>query len=66
MNQDEFIGPPTIWVVFTVVGGIATALGLIITLEYANKRLSPKANSIAQSSLADPVESRLNQNSFHF
>ena len=52
MNKDEFIGPPTIWVVLTVVGGIATALGLIVTLEYASKRLSPKTSLNTQSFLA--------------
>ncbi|MEA5464819.1 hypothetical protein [Leptothoe sp. PORK10 BA2] len=57
MNQDEFIGPPTIWAVLTVVGGIATALGLIITLEYASKRLSPKAQSATDTSLTSVVES---------
>lgn len=48
MNKDEFIGPPTIWVVLTVVGGITTALGLIVTLEYASKRLSPKTSLIPE------------------
>ena len=57
MNKDDFIGPPTIWVVLTVFGGIATALGLIITLEYAIRRLSPKTRSVTTSSLILPVES---------
>ena len=58
MNKDDFIGPPTIWVLLTVVGGITTALGLILTLEYVNKRLSPQTtSSSAQPSLTVSVES---------
>ncbi len=59
MNQDNFIGPPTIWVVLTVIGGITTAVGLIITLEYVSKRLSPRTSSAVKSSLTVPLESHL-------
>ena len=66
MNKDEFIGPPTIWVVLTVFGGIATALGLIITLEYASRRLSPKTHSLTKSSLTVPLENHLEKDFYHF
>lgn len=59
MHEDNFIGPPTIWVVLTVIGGVATALGLIITLESINRRLSPKTSSITQLYSAVPVENQL-------
>lgn len=58
MNQDEFIGPPTVWVVFTVVAGIATALGLIITLEYASKRVSPETQSVDTRSFTSSLEAQ--------
>ena len=57
MNQDNFIGPPTIRVVLTVAAGIATAVGLIIFLEHVSKRLSPTNSSIVQSSLTMSGES---------
>lgn len=67
MNKDEFIGPPTIWVLFTVVGGITTALGLILALEYVNKRLSPQSTgSLVQPSVAVSVTSHLELDLFHF
>ncbi|EKU97889.1 hypothetical protein Lepto7375DRAFT_7134 [Leptolyngbya sp. PCC 7375] len=65
MNNDDFIGPPTIWVVLTVVGGIATALGLIVTLEYVSRRLSPETSSIPQSSLTVSVEKGLERQFIH-
>jgi len=40
MYDSEFDAPPTFWVVATVVGGIATGLGLVISLEYLGDRLS--------------------------
>lgn len=61
MNQDKLMGPPTIWVVLTVLGGIATALGLIATLEYASRRLSPQTRSVTKSSLILSVESNLEE-----
>ncbi|ESA38988.1 hypothetical protein N836_29780 [Leptolyngbya sp. Heron Island J] len=66
MNEEDFIGPPTIWVVLTVLGGIATALGLIITLEYAIRRLSPKTGSATKLSLIVSVESHLEREFIRF
>ncbi len=57
MNKDEIMGPPVIWVVLTVVGGIATALGLIVTLEYASKRLSPNTHSTIRFPLTSAINS---------
>ena len=51
MNDDNFEGPPTTWVVLTVIGGIATALGLIAGLEYLSDRLSPHSGSMCGSRL---------------
>ena len=72
MDKDyDFIGPPTIWVIFTVIGGITTAVGLIIALEYADKRLSPKPSTTkpsttVQSSLTMSRESYLGQYFLYF
>jgi len=41
MNHDgDFQRPPTLWVIASFVGGIATGIGLIISLEYLSDRLS--------------------------
>jgi hypothetical protein len=41
MNHDgDFQRPPTIWVIVSFVGGIATGIGLIIGLESLSDRLS--------------------------
>lgn len=66
MNKEDFVGPPTIWVVITMLGGIATALGLIITLEYASRRLSPKTDSATQLFLIVSIESLLERDFIHF
>ena len=58
MNKEDFMGPPTIWVVLTVLGGISTALGLIITLEYASRKLLPKTGSAIKPSLLVSIEGR--------
>jgi len=39
MNDENFEGPPAVLAFLTVVGGIATAIGLILTLEYVSDRL---------------------------
>ncbi|NEQ43545.1 MAG: hypothetical protein F6K00_08280 [Leptolyngbya sp. SIOISBB] len=45
MNHDEnFQGPPTVWVVTSFIGGIATGLALIYGLEMLGDRLSPVSN----------------------
>ena len=54
MDNNDFEAPPTGWVVFTVIGGIATGLGLIVSLEYLGDRLSLNSqsnNSILNSRL---------------
>ncbi len=52
MHYDEFEAPPTIWVVMSVVGGIATGLGLITSLEYLGDRFFPTNRSMRNSLLA--------------
>ena len=51
MHDDDFEAPPTVWVVITVVGGIATGLGLIVSLEYLGDRLSPSNRSMHNSAI---------------
>ena len=51
MHDDDFEAPPTVWVVITVVGGIATGIGLIVCLEYLGDRLSPDSRSIRNSAI---------------
>lgn len=45
MDNQDFEAPPTGWVVLTVIGGVATGLGLIASLEYLSDRLSPNSQS---------------------
>ncbi|MEL6398326.1 MAG: hypothetical protein AAFO87_16915 [Cyanobacteria bacterium J06607_6] len=55
MNHDEnFQGPPTVWVITSFVGGIATGLALIYGLEMLGNRLSP-TSKISQNTSATIV-----------
>lgn len=40
IHDGDFQRPPTIWVIVSFAGGIATGIGLIISLEYLSDRLS--------------------------
>ena len=45
-------GPPTIWVISTVVGGIVTGVGLILGLEYLIDRLSDDVSDMSGTVMA--------------
>lgn len=44
MNDSEFEAPPLIWAVLPIVGGVATAAGLILGLGWLGNRLSAPDN----------------------
>lgn len=59
MNNSEFEAPSLTWAVLSVVGGVATGIGLIWGLEWFGSRLTPKPQSLSAVVTIvalDPVE----------
>ena len=54
--MNEFEGPGTFWIVFTVVGGFITGLGLIMSLELIRDRLPNHFESRVEAGLIVPLQ----------
>ncbi|AFY39813.1 hypothetical protein Lepto7376_3633 [[Leptolyngbya] sp. PCC 7376] len=47
MQDEDFEGPPTVWVVGTVIAGVLSGIGLVMVLEYFSDRLSPDQSCLS-------------------